>query len=528
MRRTLYSLLAILVLTALVVAGCGTTAPAAPAEQPAAEQPAAEEAAPAEEAAAEEPAASEAVTDTAAAEEPAAEEPTAVPEPTPLPTPIAGRTQVRWFIGLGTGTGADQIPTEQAVVDAFNASQDKIQLIAEIVDYNAARDVLSTQLAAGNPPDIVGPMGFTGANGFYGQWLDLTDLIAANNYDLGQYGEAAVEFFRTDEGQVGIPFASFPSMLFFQRDMFDEAGLNYPPQEYGKPYVWPDGTEEEWNFDTMTKVAKMLTVDTNGASVLEVTDDGSAVPVEGFDPASIVQYGYINQYQDPRASGSHWGAGRLVADDGKTAQIPEQWAAAWAWLFDGMWGDEPFIPSGPVFQSPDFGSGNPFNSGKVGMAITHLWYTCCINDAGSNWDIAAIPSHNGVVTANLNADTFRIHKDSKVPQEAFEAMTYLLGEGSLDLLSVYGGMPARTADQAEFLANLDAKYPQGVNWDVAQAGFAFPDIPSAEAYMPNYLKAFDRLKTFQTLMENDGTIDIAAETDALKADLQTVYDEVAE
>ena len=30
---------------------------------------------------------------------------------------------------------------------------------------------------AGNPPDIVGPVGFGGANAFSGHWLDLTPEI---------------------------------------------------------------------------------------------------------------------------------------------------------------------------------------------------------------------------------------------------------------------------------------------------------------------------------------------------------------
>ena len=130
------------------------------------------------------------------------------------------------------------------------------------------------------------------------------------------------------------------------------------------------------------------------------------------------------------------------------------------------------------------------------MALTHLWYTCCIGDAGENWDVAAVPSYEGTTTANLNADTFRVWKGTKNPEAAFEVLSYLIGEGSLDLLSVYGGMPARIADQDAFFATLDEKYPQGVNWDVAKAGMDYADIPSNEAYTPGYLEMYDRVNTF--------------------------------
>ena len=50
--------------------------------------------------------------------------------------------------------------------------------------------------------------------------------------------------------------------------------------------------------------------------------------------------------------------------------------------------------------------------------------------AGDNWNVAAIPSYNGTLTAALNADTFRILKDSKNPDAAFTVLAYLLGHAA--------------------------------------------------------------------------------------------------
>jgi multiple sugar transport system substrate-binding protein len=279
-------------------------------------------------------------------------------------------------------------------------------------------------------------------------------------------------------------------------------------------YVMPDGSEVEWTWETLTEVAKILTVDVNG----------NDATMEEFDPAQIVQYGYVPQYQDPRAIGTFFQPGRLVADDGKTAQIPEAWAAAWKWVYDGMWGEQPFIPDYAVTQSPEFGAGNPFNSGKIAMAATHLWYTCCIGNAGETWNLGALPSYEGVVTANLNADTFRVWKGTKNPDATFKVLTYLIGDASLDLLGIYGGMPARTTDQDAFFANLDAKYPQGVNWDVMKAGTDLADIPSNEAWTPGYAEMYDRVNTFNTLMQSEANLDMDAAIEQLKTDLQVIFD----
>ena len=113
--------------------------------------------------------------------------------------------QIRWFVGLGTGTDAHQIEIQQQVVDAFNASQENITLVLEVVPYDSARDTLSTQIAAGAGPDIIGPVGIGGSNDFIGQYLDLAPLMDAANYDTSVFNEALVTFYQTEEGQVGLP-----------------------------------------------------------------------------------------------------------------------------------------------------------------------------------------------------------------------------------------------------------------------------------------------------------------------------------
>jgi multiple sugar transport system substrate-binding protein len=441
-----------------------------------------------------------------------APEATDAPEATTAPT--GDKVQIRWFCCLGTGDDPAQVPTEQKVVDDFNASHPDIELILEIVDYDAARDALSTQIASGNPPDIVGPVGTGGAEAYHGTWLDLTDLIQSHNYDLSQFGEGSVDFYQVGgEGQVGLPFAIYPSVLYYQRDMFDEAGLEYPPHKYDEKYTWADGTEAEWNFDTLRELAMKLTVDENG---IDATDPA-------FDATKIVQYGYEPTFADLRADGSYFGAGSLVASDGKTAQIPEPWADAWKWLYAGTWTDH-FVPNDTVNQTDEFGNGNPFNAGRVAMTITHLWYTCCLTDAGTNWDVAAVPSHNGKTTSNFNADTFRIFKTTKHPDEAFEVLTYLLGEASPELLPVYGAMPARVADQDAFFKAKDEEFPQDVDWQVFVDSIAYADNPSFEAYMPSYNEALDMLVALRSKWRTTEGLDMDAEIAQLQKDLQAIFD----
>lgn len=498
-KRTL-SLLTLLVVLGTLLAACG----GAPTSQTTTETTPA-------------PAAGAAEETTAAAAGAAGEAATEVP-PTPTAVDVstfneseaAGRTVVRWFVGLGTGGDPQQIEAQQKAVKDFNASQDKIYLALRIVQHAQAVEALTTQIAAGDAPDIVGPVGIAGQNSFAGQWLDLSDLVKSANLDLSEYDDKLIEFWDIEgQGQIGLPFAVFPSFMFFNKDHFDEAGLAYPPQKYGDKY---EG--KEWNLDTVKELAQTLTVDQAG---------NDATSAE-FDPTKIAQFGFAAQYgTEPRAWATLFGPAD-VSEGGK-AQIPDNWRAAWKWLHDATW-KEHIMPNQAYIDSDLLGA-NPFNSGNVAMAYTHLWYTCCIDPGKNvkNWDIAITPMANNQLTAKLHADTFSMLKSTKNPNEAFEALQFLLNNG--ELLQAYGAFPAKPSLQADFLKNLDEKFaPNKVNWQVAVDSLQYPDKPSHEGNMPNFNKAADAFGAFERLYMTEPDLDIDAEVEKLQTELQGIFDEV--
>ncbi|MDX2075605.1 MAG: extracellular solute-binding protein [bacterium] len=434
-----------------------------------------------------------------------------------IPAMAQDKIVVVWYVGLGAGGQAEQIDAQNAVVEAFNASQDRIELQIQIVDNNVAYDTLATLIATGQAPDIVGPVGADGSNAFAGNYLDLEPLIEASGYDLSQFSPASVEAFRyPGQGLIGLPFATFPSFIYFRPSLFDEAGAPYPPQEYGVPYVDVNGEEKEWNMDTLRELAMYLTVDANG---------NDATMAE-FDTEAIEQFGFVSQWNEARGISTMFGASSLV-DEAGNAVLPQAWTDAFTWYYNGIWSDH-FIPNASQAGSDVFANGNAFSSGKVAMAHTHLWYTCC---AGENtWDIAVMPSFNGVTTAKLHGDSFRLMRTSDDMSEEqqlanFEVLAYLLGEASDELLFVYGGMPARAEDTESFFAKLDETFTQGVNWQVAIDSLAYADSPNHEYAMPNYLKAKDRIGAFQSLVESTPDLDIAAELNKLVADLDVIFKE---
>ncbi|MBK9712848.1 MAG: extracellular solute-binding protein [Kouleothrix sp.] len=514
-KRTM-SLLTFALLLATLLAACGGS-PATPAAQ----APAAVTTAPAPAEATKAPDATP-----APAEATKAPEPTKSAEPTmpPTNTPVAvdtfdaaaagSRTVVKWFVGLGTGGNPEQIKTEKSVVDTFNQSQDKIYLSLQIVDNTVAYTTLATQIAAGNVPDIVGPVGTAGRNGFSGQFLDMTDLIKKNNVDLSVYEQAVVDSYNyPGQGQIGLPFAVYPSFIYFNKDLFDEAGVAYPPQKFGEKY---EG--KEWSWDTLRELSMKLTVD----------DKGNDATSADFNPDKIIQFGYEAQWgTDPRAIGTQFGAGTFVDKDGKTA-VPPQWVKAWQFFYDAMWKDH-WMPTEAYRNSDLLGKGNTFNTGKIAMAYTHLWYTCCIdpvskNGLAKNWDIAVVPSYEGKPTAKLHADTFVIMKTTKHPDEAFQAYLYLIK--NTDLFKVYGALPAIKSMQADYFKSLDEKFaPIKADWQVALDSLAYPDVPNHEEDLPNFLKAKQAITDYGTLMRSKAGLDITTETTKFQEQLSGIFAE---
>ena len=389
---------------------------------------------------------------------------------------------ITWFVGLGTGTNDAQIAAQNKVVDDFNATHPNINLVLNIAAANEiATDTLSTLLAAGTPPDIVGPVGVGGSNSFADQWMDVKPLADAAGFDMSTYDPALVELYRRDDGGLsGIPFAVYPVITYYNQDLFDEAGLNYPPTDFGAMYTMPDGSEVAWNYDTIAEIGKILTVDGNG------NDATSA----DFDPSNIVQFGMNFQ----------WARIRLILDDLQpasyydaatgTVKIPDVWRQATQWYWDAIWNWHIY----PECNSNGFRTTaaerirlrqpRALQSRRCGTPAAST--TASATSSGTSPRFRR--RFDGEQHVAIDADTFRIVKASAHPAEAFEVLAYLETDAAPALATAYGAYPALPAAQQAWVDSISQKYPWDINWGVASASLAYanPGKWHHESNVPNY------------------------------------------
>ena len=494
MHKRITILISAFVLVSLLLSGCGAAKTPAPATNP----PAPATAAPTT--------ASQATTAPAATDTPA---------PTMIPTVMAGgegcaagAPKITWFVGLGGGTDPAVIPQEKAWVDNYNKSQSYACLILQVVHNPESYDALRAMIAAGNPPDIVGPVGKMGRENFKGGWADITPLAKANNIDISNYDPALLNFLKDNGVQVGLPFALFPGVIFYNRALFDEAQVPYPPHKDGELYQG-----KPWTWDALTALAKKLTVD----------KAGNDATMAAFDNKSVTQFGlWMGFSGGRRMTAPYGGAVPYVGTDYTKAVIPQQWKDEWAWYYNGIWAKDAFMPNGDYANSDLFGKGNPFSSGNVAMTWTLTWYTCCFDMAKLNWDMAVVPSVNGTVTAGIDGDTFSIPAGSKNQTLAFKVLKDMVMDAKLG--PIYGGIPGNPALQQTFFDSMKAKSgSNNVDWQVAVQMLKYPDIPHHEAWMPNMSKSESAIDKFKTLLDTTAGLDLTAEIQKLQDALTGLY-----
>ena len=422
---------------------------------------------------------------------------------------------IEWYIGLGTGTNPEQIPVQEEQVEQFNADHPNINLTLTVVDSEVAEQDLATRLPT-DPPDIIGPVGIRGLQGYGDSLLDLTDYIDSAGVDRSSIEESLWEVYQLDGKQIGIPMAVYPSFIYYNKSLFDEADLPYPPHEVGEQYQGQD-----WTWDTVRELAMQLTVDTNGNDATSPDFDPNAIDVWGLDAQ------FTNN--DPRAwSTIFGGSGSVVADDGTTAQWPDNWRDGLQFFYDGMWVDH-FIPTKPELDAIE-PNGNSFQTGRIAMDVVHQWYTCCIYPAEgeppvSDWDIAVLPTGpDGTITSKLHADTVGILDSTENPEAAFEVLNWIRTNPSL--LEAWGALPAVADQRDAFFAALDDRFTSvEVDWSVSTQMLEYPDVPSHEAFMPNFTEANAANGEFGSTLWTTPGLDLQAEVDAHVERLQGIFDE---
>jgi multiple sugar transport system substrate-binding protein len=289
------------------------------------------------------------------------------------------------------------------IVADFHQANPNITVKVEVSDWEAYWTKLKTLLAAGTPPDV-----FAMDAPLYldyqsrGVLLNLQPYLDQNPDLLNGVYPQTLEAYKTPDGMFGLPRDFQTIALFYNKDMFDAAGLAYPTGD--------------WTYDDLREAAKQLTKDSDG--------DGK-----------IDQFGYSLDLWDfePGMSEIIWSyGGDLINADHTQTLVGEPKARQALQLLDDMMFVDKSIPD--TTTSAEYAD-DPVLAGASAMTSIGHWVVPGYADANFKWDVAPMPKGPAGQATSVNSAGFVVAKDSKNPDAAFEFLRYVLSEPAQTRLS---------------------------------------------------------------------------------------------
>lgn len=148
----------------------------------------------------------------------------------------------------------------QSMIDDFNSSQSEFTASHVYVPFADYEKQLTLGMASGELPDLVILDG-CGMASFIK--MDLFGDVSEANIDWSEYMQGPMTSTMADGKHYGIPFATNCTALFYNKDIFDKAGVAYP--------------DENTTWEDFREMAKKLTKDgvTGFGNAATGTDEGT-------------------------------------------------------------------------------------------------------------------------------------------------------------------------------------------------------------------------------------------------------------
>jgi len=295
-----------------------------------------------------------------------------------------------------------ELSNQQALVDAFMAEHPDITVDVRVSDWDAYWTALQTSMAGGDAPDVFamdGPL-FPDYQS-RGVLLDLAPYIERDGFDVSALADAGVAHFTTaDGGQYGLPRDLNVVALYYNKAMFDAAGIPYP--------------DESWDWDKLVEVGKQLTLDA----------DGNGQPE---------QWGFYTETTDMENYWSElvWQAGGDIVSEDRTQTLlgSEEAVTGLQFLQDLIWTHKIMPPADITLQL-----GDAFEQGVAAMESNGSWLVPTHLAAGIDLGIAPLPAGPAGQATSVNPTGAVVSASSDNPDAAWEFVKWLVGPEAQELL----------------------------------------------------------------------------------------------
>jgi len=331
---------------------------------------------------------------------------------TPTPAPVT----LTYFT---FSAAPDHLTDLDEMIQIFEEKHPNIKIEVETAPFAEYFTKLSTLIAGGMAPDIF-ELNYENFVSYAakGVLLDLGPLAKADpEFDPGIFYPRAYDAFNFEGMQLGLPETFSTVVLFYNKDLFDKAGVAYPA--------------EDWTWSDAVAAAEKLT-------------DAEAGVWGLYSPIQFWEF-YKKAAQN-RCS---------FFKDKEVAINSPECIEALQTMID-------FVTKYHVMPTDaemgGLSSGDLFTAGKLAMEVTGIWMFAAYKDAPFEWDIQVEPGMKEKAT-HFFANAVSVFAATKHPQEAWEWVKFFTSSPEMASIRVKTGWELPALDNPAYFEDYLKQHP---------------------------------------------------------------------
>jgi multiple sugar transport system substrate-binding protein len=305
----------------------------------------------------------------------------------------------------------------EALAESYNASQDEYKVVTTIIPNSDYQQRLGNGIGAGDGPDVaaiddvLAPY-FMSTGAFQdisekAEALDYYDDLSPAHLTLSQY-----------EGQTyALPFTSDTSVMFYNKDLFAEAGLD--PED--PPATWQEFEDAAIAIGNLGDeyTGYHFSAGCGGCSV--------------FTFAPLV-----------------WAAGGdLLASNGEepnpAATFDDPIVVEAVEMFNRMYQEGGMTTASQIDAGENYGGG--FESGQLGIVFSGSFYLSLLNETPPDFEVGVTPipgKEEGDIASFTGGDVLAVPSNSENAEGAWDFISWATGDDAQTELAEMGYTPVRT------------------------------------------------------------------------------------
>jgi multiple sugar transport system substrate-binding protein len=311
---------------------------------------------------------------------------------------FAQKTTIRYFMW-----DPEFQEMERGLVEEFEKENPDIEVEFTALEPTNYWPKISAMAAAGELPDV-----FNMSSGYIDQWAqdgllmniqDKVDELPQDDYFTRVFSTLRYPD-KTESDMYGIPYAWVTTVLYYNKDMFDAAGVEYP--------------NEDWSWEDFRRAAEELTLDENGDGVPEV-----------YGHWWYGRYAHVEPWV-------YANGGRILNEEKTRIDVDEKAREALQFLGDLS---NKYNVSPPKKDVVGIRQQDMFPLQQTAMWVDGSWNIQHVRDMGQgafDWGIAKVPQGPSAEPGEYEAygwpDSLVISKESEHKDAAWKLIKYLIGK----------------------------------------------------------------------------------------------------